>query len=280
MFTANVIKPKTLKSLWQEIEHLSDNHGYVAGGTDLCAVGNACGSRFDDLIDISDLKELKGVKHEDGLIIMGGGEKIGDLERNEFVKQYLPAFAACFASYASPSLRNMATLGGNIANASPSADAVCALIAEGANIVVENKGKQKTYKLEEIFTGPKQTILKKDDLIVRVEVATSPHKGYYSKLANRELFAISKVNIAVCLWQNGDVAEDIKIALGAVGPTVIRAVKTEHLIKAKKLTPEIIEAAGAMVINEISPIDDVRSTAQYRKAMTGVMLKRILEKML
>jgi carbon-monoxide dehydrogenase medium subunit len=265
-----------LKELWRLIASLSPKRQYLAGGTDLVTCSLAGLERSDCWVDIGGLKELKGIKETKTSIIMGAGVKIAELGESSLVKFWLPALAAAIPHFASPSLRNMATIGGNAANASPCADAVCALCSEKASVWLELRGKKRKLALSAFFKGPKKTVLKKDELITAFEVPKWKHTGAYLKLGPRAYFGISKAAVAAALELEGKKVKTASIALASVAPVPLMAVKTANYLVGRVLNADNARTAAALVKTEVSPITDARSEASYRREMCGVLLERAL----
>lgn len=273
-----IVKPENLKELWKILPQLPTQRVYLAGGTDLIVRENCGLEKSSCWIDISDIKDLRGIKESKTSVMIGAGVKIAELEKSAIVKKWLPVLHAAIPHFASPSLRNLATLGGNAANASPCADAVCALCAERANIILNLKGKVRTLALIKFLKGMKKTVLRKDELIAGFEIPKWKHAGAYLKLGPRSYFGISKVAVAVALQLDSGFVGKASIALGSVAPMTLAVVKTSKYLENRKLDAETLLTASEIVQSEVSPITDTRSEADYRRAMSGVLLGRALAK--
>lgn len=249
---------------------------YLAGGTDIVTADNAGVENSECWIDISDLPELGAIKETAGALFIGSGVKISEIENSKAAARWCPALAAAIPHFASPSLRNMATLGGNAANGSPCADGVCALVAEGAYALLALKGKKRRLLLKDLFLGPKKTVLKKDEIVLGFEIRKRRHSGAYLKLGPRAYFGISKAAVAVTAEISGGVIKKACIALGSVAPVPLHAARTSAWLTGKKLSAGVIAEAAALVKAEASPITDTRSEAEYRREMCGVLLERAL----
>jgi CO/xanthine dehydrogenase FAD-binding subunit len=271
-----IVSPAGLKELWKTLPALPAARRYLAGGTDIVTADNAGAELSECWIDISGLPELLTIKETAGALFLGAGVKISDIERCAAARRWCPVLVAAIPHFASPSLRNMATLGGNAANASPCADGVCALIAEGAYVHLALKGKKRRLPLKALFLGPKQTALKKDELIIAFEVPKRRHAGAYLKLGPRSYFGISKAAVAVAAELSGGLIKKVSVAMGSVAPVPLYASKTSAWLTGRELSPETIRGAAAIAMAEVSPITDARSEAQYRREMCGVLLHRAL----
>lgn len=271
-----IVKPPTLKELWKLLPSLPGSRRYLAGGTDIVTAANAGAESSECWIDISALPELAVIKETAGSLFIGSGVKISEIERSEAAARWCPALAASIPHFASPSLRNLATLGGNAANGSPCADGVCALVAEGAYVLLALKGKKRSLLLKDLFLGPKKTALKKDELILGFGIPKRRRAGAYLKLGPRAYFGISKAAVAVTAEISGGVIMKACVALGSVAPVPLYAALTSAWLSNKKLSAETIAAAAELVKAEVSPITDARSGAEYRREMCGVLLGRAL----
>lgn len=280
MFPELIVKPLSLKELNKTLSSLPSDRKYLAGGTDLIVRANADIENSRCWIDISDLKELRYIKETAKSVSIGSQVKAAELKDSAIIKKHLPTLLSALPHFASPSLRNMATLGGNCANASPSADLACALVSENAGIILDFKGKKRKMLLKDFFKGLRKTALKKDEIIQGFEIPKIAHKGAYMKLASRASFAISKIGLALSAGINQNKIEYIFIALASVAPKIITAPKTCDFLKNKILSPEILDEAALIIQEEVSPITDIRSNGDYRRAMSGVLLKKAFKEIL
>ncbi|HOI43523.1 MAG TPA: FAD binding domain-containing protein, partial [Elusimicrobiales bacterium] len=189
------------------------------------------------------------------------------------------ALALCAPHYASPSLRNMATIGGNAANGSPCADGVCALLSEKAEIVLVLKGAKRKLPLHSFFLAPKRTALRKDELILGFEVPKWRHVSAYEKLGPRSYFGISKVTVCVSTELSGGLVKEAVIACASVAPVPLLARKAAEFLYGRRLDEGAVSEAAVLVQSEASPITDTRSEAAYRKAMVRVLAVRALSKL-
>lgn len=240
-------------------------------------ISNAGADDSDCWLDVSALTELWGIKETKSSIFIGAAVKISEIENSVTARRWLPALIAAIPHFASPSLRNMATLGGNAANASPCADGVCALISERASVWLELKGKKRKIPLTGLFLGPKKTALKKDELITGFEIPKWKHTAAYQKLGPRSYFGISKAAVAISADIKAGVAAKVSIALASVGPVIVYAAKTSAFLSGKSLVADVISEAAELVKTEVSPITDTRSEADYRREMCGVLVSRALQ---
>lgn len=282
MLEVDILQPKSLPELWKIVSRIKDSFRYLAGGTDLVVlakhgIGTPC-----TWIDITKIKELKKIEEKSDFIFIGSLVTYAEIEESELIQKWAPALFSVPPEFASPPIRSLATIGGNCANASPAGDGLPALYVEEAKVVMKLKNLAREVPIEKFFLGPRKTCLKKNELIVGLKIPKKPYtKGTFLKIGPRKGLAIAKASLALSVRANGSgTIQDIKISLGAVGPTVIRASKTEALLQGQKMDEKLIKKAQELVQTEASPITDHRSTAEYRRAMCAVLLKRALKKVM
>lgn len=254
---------------------------YLAGGTDLIPRIKDGSLHPEVIVEITDIEELRSIKQENGWIVINVGTPFDEIIDSSLLKEKASVLVKACGQIGSVQIRNRATIGGNIVNASPAGDSIPPLFVLDSrlHIATLNNGKQieKTVPIEEFFTGPGETILKDGELLTAVSfpVPDPESKGFFMKLGQRAAMTISKVSIALLTKISQDEIEWIRIALGAVAPTVIRARRTESFLKGKNIkNPKIIQQAMEIIKSEVSPIDDIRSFAWYRREMCAVLLKR------
>lgn len=275
-------QPNKLARLWEEIKDIKGRITFVAGATDLYVL------KKDGLlpepnawVDISPLEELKGIREQGNEIIIGPLTTFSQLESSNLLRIYAPSLVSGSSQVGSPQIRNRGTLGGNIANASPAGDSIPALYATEARLRLQKGNRIRQLNIEEFFLGPGKTVLENGELITQVILpGKRPLKGTFKKLGPRKAQAISKVSLALEAEFKKGLLRHPRIALGAVGPTVLRARRTEEFLNAKRITRDILGRVQEMITREACPIDDFRSTAQYRCRMAGVLLKKALEEIL
>ena len=177
-------------------------------------------------------------------------------------------------SMAAPAIRNMGTMAGNLGNASPAADTVPPLIAYGAKVKLQSKRGERTVLVEDFIIGVGETIMKPDELITEINIPQiNKNTGSAFLKKSRVKADLSKINLAIYLERESNICKDCKIVFGSVATKVLRAEKTENLLKGQIVNSELINKAAEEASCEIKPIDDIRSTAEYRVAMSKEMLK-------
>jgi carbon-monoxide dehydrogenase medium subunit len=242
---------------------------FYAGGTDILV-------RFKQglitpplLVDLKKVPELSGVTPigEYGLRL-GAMTSLSELIENPLVAQRCPVLSQAAASMACVQVRNRATLGGNLANASPSADTAPALIVHDAEIEIFSGGKTRRVPLAEFFTGPGETVMEKGDILIAVHIPDIQRKAHYIKHTLRRAMDIAAVGVALSRRAEGD--PDPRLVLGAVAPTPLRVPQAEVLLERGE-----VEKAAQAAAEAAKPIDDVRSSAEYRREVIAPLVKRL-----
>ena len=272
------IAPKTIDEALDLLEKYKDkNIRILAGGTDLLVKTKTIDLKVDYLINIKNISELNFVDTEQGLRI-GAATPLSHIIKEEKVKVKYSALYEGIMSIAAPAIRNMGTMAGNLGNASPAADTVPPLIAYGAELKLQSKRGARTVLVEDLITGVGKTIMKPNELITEIiipEINKNTGSAFLKK--SRVKADLSKINLAIYLEREGNICKDCKIVFGSVAIKVLRAEKTENLLKEQIVNSELINKVAEQVSSEIKPIDDIRSTAEYRMAMSKQMLKDGLE---
>lgn len=247
----------------------------IAGGTDLLVQMRA-GREVGRLIDVSNLTDAPPVmSQKDGLVELSAvapiSRIIGALEGR------LPALDASARLFGSIQIRNRATIGGNLQNASPAADLVPPLVAGDATARLDGPKGQRDVPVAELATGPGRTVLQPGEWIDTVTVPLPDGEEGFRKLGGREAMAISIVSLA-WRWTRAEdgTLSGVRVAVGAVAPTVIRAEQAEQELEGRRPTPEVVSSAVAALRSAVAPIDDVRGTAWYRREVAGRLLEEAL----
>jgi len=255
-----------------------DKASIMAGGTDII-VSATQGFAAPYVISLAKIKDLDFIDYDDakGLRIgpMTTLQKIAD---SPIIQKKYPALSTSAATNGTPQTRNLGTVVGNILRASPSGDCACAVLALGGTLVLQSAAGTREVSVDEFFIGYKKTARKADELAVELKLpppATASTSAF--NRITRTTLDLSKVNCAVSLQMNGKTCTQARIAMGAVAPTTLRLKKSEELLKGQKITDELLKKVAASVAGQIVPIDDVRSTAEYRKDVSGVILKRTIQ---
>ena len=272
------LAPKTLDEALDLLEKYKDkNIKILAGGTDLLVKMKTINLKVNYLMNVKNISELNFINTNQGIII-GAVTPLSHIAREEEVKVKYTALYEGIKAMAAPSIRNMGTMAGNLGNASPAADTVPPLIAYGAELKLQSKRGEHTVLVEDLITGVGKTIMKPNELITEIiipEINKNTGSAFLKK--SRVKADLSKINLAIYLEREGNICKDCKIVFGSVAIKVLRAEKTEELLKGQIINSELINKVAEEVSSEIKPIDDIRSTAEYRIAMSKQMLKDGLE---
>jgi len=255
----------------------------LAGGTDvLLQSQHGKEAFFKSLIDISNIKELSGIKETPDGLWIGAVTKLADIETSELVMGACPILIEGVREVGSPQIRNLATIGGNICNASPSADTVPALLVLDAIVRLASPRGKREVSLSAFFKGPGLSVLERDEILIAILIPrlSAKARGVYIKLKAREVLDLAFVGVAVIAVPDVE-QRDIRIALGAVAPTPIRATRSETILKKTKvLNHSVVYRAAQAAVSTISPISDVRASAEYRQEMVKNLTVRALMQVL
>jgi carbon-monoxide dehydrogenase medium subunit len=238
----------------------------VAGATDVVLRLHVGKLRAHRLVSIADLPELSFIRAEPEGFRFGAGTLLADLlDDAAFCREY-PCAAEGLKQFASPQIRNRATVGGNIGNASPAADMVPPLVACGAWVTIASKRvPRRALPLEDVFLGFGKTALAPDELITEIFLPRRKKCFQrYAKFGNRNANVIAVINLALCMKLSGDVIDEIRVCYGSVAPKPYRAVQVENYLTGQRLTPEVVEEIEDVVREELKPIDDVRGSKRYK----------------
>lgn len=249
-----------------------------AGGTDLMVLLEAGKLPHRNYINIWSLKELRGIDVTDSHITLGALTTYTDIQAHPVLQSEFPMLCQAASETGGLAIQNRGTLGGNIVNASPAADSPPALLAYDAEIELVSTDGSRWLPYQGFHTGYKQMLIAPNELLVRVRMPRNTRGAtqYYRKVGTRKAQAISKVCLAAVAKLDHDQISDARIALGSVAPIVIRCVQTENSLRGRKPDAETIKSACATLSHEISPIDDIRSTADYRLQVAKNLLTDFL----
>jgi carbon-monoxide dehydrogenase medium subunit len=230
------------------------------------------------MLDLSRIDALRGIALEQGALVLGARTTYTEIRRSALVREHLPVLVECAATIGAAQIQNRATLGGNVANASPAGDTLPILLATDATVLVGGQRGEREVTASTFFTGYRQTALAPDELILQVRFPLPKGRQVrFRKVGTRRAQAISKVVMALA-WRDvgGEGWSDVRLALGSVAPTPVRAAATEAVLEGAHPTPEVADHAAEALANELAPIDDVRSTADYRRTVSARVLHRLL----
>ncbi|HDD26526.1 MAG TPA: xanthine dehydrogenase family protein subunit M [Acidilobales archaeon] len=271
--------PETLDEVIELLKTYGEEAKILAGGTDLLVKMKQRLASPKYVISLRKVKELDFIEVGDDGIHIGAATKLRRLERSDVIRRRLPVLYEAIKSMASVQVRNMATIGGNLCNASPAADTAPPLLVLDAKLKIMGPEGARVVPIDKFFLGPGKTVLKPTELLTEI-IVPHPKEGTGTAFikVSRVAMDLAKVNIAVALrLGSGDVIEHVRIALGAVAPTPMRAYKAEEFLLGKEFSEENIVKAAEIVSGEVRPITDIRSTAEYRRELSKVLTKRALK---
>ena len=275
----DLVQPRTLD---RALAMLADEPGIwkpFAGGTDLMVLLEAGALKHERFINLWGLAELRGVEATDTTLAIGALTTYTDLLNDPLVRDEFPLLCEAAAQTGGVATQNRGTLGGNIANASPAADTPPALLVYDAELELRSVRGVRRVPYARFHTGYKTMELAPDEIIARIHLPRD-RRGWtaaYRKVGTRRAQAIAKVCFAAAARLDGDVIQDMRLAFGSVAPTVVRATATEALMRGQQLTSQSATAAVDSLAAEISPIDDIRSTARYRRFVARQLLVDYLQ---
>jgi CO/xanthine dehydrogenase FAD-binding subunit len=264
-------------SLAQATTLLAESEGarVLAGGTDLLVDLRERRQAPSLLVDVSGLADLRGIAAANGGLRLGGASTVGEVLADPLVAARAPALAQAAREFADYLTRNKATLGGNLANASPGADLVVPLLALDAQIVLAGPAGERTLPLDAFLVGPRQTALQAGELVRAVVLPGTPGRQFFYKLGLKRGGAIAVVSVATRVALDGQGrCVSAAIALGAVAPRPFRATDAEAVLTGSSFTPDSIARAAERAAGAARPITDVRGGADYRRAMVRALVAR------
>jgi CO/xanthine dehydrogenase FAD-binding subunit len=275
------------RSLTEALGELARHPGArpFAGGTDLMVLLEAGHLPPGRYVSLQHLSELAGIAETpDGGVAIGALTTYTAIQRSRRLADEYPLLALAARETGGVATQNRGTIGGNIANASPAADTPPVLLVYDADLELVSASGSRRIPYSSFHTGYKQMAIAPGELIARVHLPSRTGWGrsaggrdYYRKVGTRRAQAISKVCLAAAIRVDAGAVQDVRIALGSVAPTVIRAVRTEESLRGQPLDAGAIAAAERTLLSEIVPIDDIRSSARYRTRVAANLLREFLQ---
>jgi carbon-monoxide dehydrogenase medium subunit len=278
MNSFDYFSPKSLSEASEILARYNGEARAVAGGTDLLLKMKADRLAPKAVVNIKRVPELRGISNLQSLIFLGALTTLEELRRSPVIREHYPALAEAADTMASVQIRNLATVGGNLCNAAPSADLAPILIALKAIARIAGPGGERRIPLDEFFTGPGATVLAPGELLVGLKVPRPDGLALYLKHSPREHMDIAVVGVGLSLQLKEGRCESARVVLGAVAPVPLRARRAEDELTSGPLTPDRIHHAAKLAAEEAKPIDDVRGSAWYRRRMVEVLVRRGLSR--
>ena len=266
------LKPDSIKETISILSQFGEKAQILNGGTDLIVEMRDKIAQPEYLVDIKAIPQLNRIAYDkqDGLNI-GATVALNEISNSKVVQTHYPILVKACKTVSSYQVRNRATLVGNICNASPAADTAPSLLVLEAKVNIIGPTGEKIVPINQFFTGVKKNILKKGEIVTSITIPPIKGKwaGVYLKQGRKKEVDLATVGVAVVC-----IRDEIRIALGAVAPTPIRAFKTEELLKGKTIDVPLLEKAGESALTEVSPISDIRSSQEYREEIIKVLVRR------
>jgi CO/xanthine dehydrogenase FAD-binding subunit len=274
------LAPKTIDETLFLLSRYKEKARLIAGGTDLIPQIKVRAVKAPQyIIDLKDIPGLDYINYDEakGLSI-GALATIKAITDSSVIRDRFGVLSQAAESMASPQVRNRGTIAGNICNAVPSADSAPALLTLEAKLKLVGSNGERMVDIGDFFTGPNKTVLN-GEILREIQVPTPPPKsrGVYLKLSPRRAMDLAIVGVAVLVVPESGKCKDIRIALGAVAPTPLRAKKAEAVLKGQSFDKQLIEKAAQAAADESKPIDDHRASAEYRLEMVKVLTRRAIE---
>jgi carbon-monoxide dehydrogenase medium subunit len=270
-------KPKSLEEALKLLEELEDAR-ILAGGTDLIVDIKQGLNAAKNLISLQEIGRLKGIQEKAGKICIGAMVTPKEIQTDSLVDRHLPSLVDAAKSMAAPQVRSMATIGGNIASAVPSADLPPPLIAADASVVLDC-GTSREMSLADFFTGARETACGAGEVLVSVwiPIPASRTGSSYRKLALREANALAVVGAASQISLRGDKIAKAKVVLGAVAPTPVLAREASAFLAGQIPSEKVFDEAASLAGKAGKPISDIRGSARYREELIPILTRRSLE---
>jgi len=278
------LKPRTLAEVMEALRDGRDGKSVpYAGGTDLMVLWKRHGRPFPEVVvDLKDVAELGTIAVDGPFLVIGACTALSAIAANAAVRAHCPVLAEAAGVVACPQVRNRATIGGNLCNASPAADTALPLLVADALLEIASPGGEEMREVAacDFFTGPGQTVLEPGELLVRIRIPLESAGRSFSafrKFGTRPSMEIAVASAAVALVIENGAVTRARAAFGSVAPVPLRGRATEAALEGHPLDNETIAAACRAAMSEVSPITDTRASEEYRQELIGVLLRRILE---
>jgi CO/xanthine dehydrogenase FAD-binding subunit len=273
-----VLSPATLAEAYAALAEAP--HRPIAGGTDLMVqISGELGPPPERMLDIWRLDELRGIALDGDALVLGALTTFSDIRQSPLCREHLPALAQAAATIGAAQIQNRATIGGNAVNASPAGDSLPILVATDAEMVLGSARGERTVPIGAFWIAYRRTALEPDELLLRIRIPiVAGREVRFRKIGTRRAQAISKVVMALA-WRGeaaGGAWRNVRLALGSVADRPIRASATEAVLEGVAVTPTVADRAAETLAGELRPIDDVRSTAEYRRTVAARVLHRLL----
>jgi xanthine dehydrogenase iron-sulfur cluster and FAD-binding subunit A len=275
------LQPTSLAETLDLLQSYKASARVIAGGTDILVELQRGVKPTQTLIDITAVRDLQYIRYERGWLSIGALTTHNDILRSLDCQRYaLPLVQAC-AEVGAPQIRTRATIAGNLITASPANDTITPLMALNAEVVLVSRAGERGVSLHDFYLGVRRTRLEPDELLreIRIPALSTNQRGLFLKLGLRQAQAIAVINLAFVLTFEQDIISEARITLGCLAPTIVHAKTVEAYLKGKQLEDEICREAGSLAIQDVNPIDDIRATAEYRRATLTALVTHGLQRL-
>ncbi len=271
--------PSSLDEAFKLLETHRGDVKLLAGGTDLIPQMKMRRVEPGHIINLKRIPDLSGIKQHNGSLHIGALTRLIEIEKSKLIAEKVPLLTETVKAMASFQVRNLGNICGNICNASPAADTAISLIALGAKAQIASSTGIRSVPIEDFFTGPSRTVMEYDEILtgISVPIKTENSGSSFIKIG-RVVLDLATVNAAVSLTLDGGLIRNVCVAIGAVAPTPLRLMVVEDYLVGKSPSFEVFEAAGELASDTVKPISDVRSTAEYRKAVSKTIIMDTLDR--
>ena len=273
------VSPQSVQEACALLVQYGDSARVLAGGSDLLVKMKDGLMKPAYLVSLKNLDSLKAIRYETGTgVIIGARATHNEVMNNRLLQEKYRSVCEAAHSMAADQIRNIGTVGGNLVNAVPSADLPPILIALDARARIVGSSGERTIALEDFFLGPGKTVLEKGEILAEIIIPDQPTTGSnYIKFGLRRAGALAVAGVASSVTVSDGTCRDVRVVLGAVAPTPMRARQAENVLRGKKISRELIDEAGRIAAAESKPINDIRGSIEYRRNLVNVLTRRSLK---
>jgi CO/xanthine dehydrogenase FAD-binding subunit len=272
--------PESLEEALRILGDRGDAACVLAGGTDVMVrmKRGALGPKLTTLLSVHRIPGLRGVAQEKGELVVGAATTASDLLRDPLITERAPILARVADRMASAQIRNLATVGGNLANASPAGDLINPLLLLDARLVLASVAGRRAVPVVDFFTGPGQTVRRPDELLleIRFDVPAPGREFRFEKAGTRPAMECSVVTVGAAWTPREGCFTAVRIAFGSSAPVPLRGRESERALEGQAMNGETIDRAARVARTEVSPISDIRGSEAYRRLLVAVFLRRLL----
>ena len=272
--------PETVQEAVRILGEAGEAARVIAGGTDVMVRirRGMVPPEQTTLLSVHRIEEMAGVEVDGSEVVVGAATTAADLVLDPVVREHIPILSEVADRLASAQIRNVATIGGNLANASPAGDLINPMLLLDATLVLTSTGGERCVAASEFFTGPGQTVRRPDELLTRIRIPVPPpgRVFLFRKAGTRPAMECSVVTVGVAFTPEAGVYRNVRVAFGSLAPVPLRGRTVEAALEGAAIGEEAVHAAAAAVAGDVSPIDDIRGTARYRTVLATEFLRRLL----